>query len=560
MRWEYLREAPERPPALDHVLAAYALLAYCAILLFDACPGAVTLWSSRALQASAYAGGVGALAVQDSDELSYIRFVAVFALVRLGLVIAHDGDVAITLGLNLVYFVISAVLCPYEGIQALELCGSVLVVAVTIMYGHSRRATLEGRASQKMADLMGDLVSTITDAVVHLSSDLEITLPTPQLQVMLLRSSKNALMGTNFLELLGDGDAEEVEHLERFLMREEGAANLMHTNLKDAYNTTVRVQLFHAHGPGLDGETMHVMAIQENTEMGRTPPPPNLHFAGSESPRVATIVEGKKSHASSSGATVQLEGSDSTVVWIDHRSDGFPIIKCSPGFTALCGPSPGGTKFLEWVQNKEKLLDQFPLASGDDGPSGVQHARLGPVTLELTPPQMPPGVKKVRVDVQVRLVQEGGKDMAMLTFGEIRWKKNQSSSKQVSFSGDDDRSSTVTFIMYADNRWEISALHQQGQFTDIGLEVGRNFLDYLKERKALTHQISGKLLFPAEANLAKFIKTFKPKWIGSFAMRQPGDPTSAWHDISVEVTDFAMSTAGPYLCCTALLRSQELAV
>jgi len=45
--------------------------------------------------------------------------------------------------------------------------------------------------------------------------------------------------------------------------------------------------------------------------------------------------------------------------WVDARSDGFPIHKCSFGFTLLCGPSQPGVKFLDIVGSALEFNEWF---------------------------------------------------------------------------------------------------------------------------------------------------------------------------------------------------------
>merc|ERR1712194_936759 len=105
-------------------------------------------------------------------------------------------------------------------------------------------ARLEAKASRNFESIADGLLSSMCDAVVHLSKDLELSKPCEHLAALLLRSSSDMRVGFPFPNLVLD--TMEKDRLSHFLSRPMSETYSICVSFRDAWGMQVKLELFHA--------------------------------------------------------------------------------------------------------------------------------------------------------------------------------------------------------------------------------------------------------------------------------------------------------------------------
>jgi len=190
---------------------------------------------------------------------------------RLAVSIVHCRP-RVTLMLGLMYVAgVSPVYEPADTRQ--ELIVSLLMFAVTASVRKSRDAEflamLEAKTSRNVESIAGGLLSSVCDAVVHMSQDLRFSKPATHLATLLLRSPTTMGVGVSFADLAFD--ASEKDRLTAFLERPMSDTSTVHVSLRDSWGKPVKCQLFHAQGFDIDDRPIHVVGVTEEAEQFRAP-------------------------------------------------------------------------------------------------------------------------------------------------------------------------------------------------------------------------------------------------------------------------------------------------
>lgn len=292
---------------------------------------------------------------------------------------------------------------------------SLLIFTATFIYQRARDAeilaTLEAKTSRNYETTADGLLSSMCDAVVHLSKDLQLSKPSTHLAALLLRSPNTINAGVHFVDLaFNDG---EKDRLVQFLERSIGDAATTHMSLKDSWGMAVRVQLFHARGIGTHDEVTHVLGVREDSEGPRAPPESELRDSPAIPPRgtFETISEDRSSLSGSSSSARMVDIPRAGMgLYIDPDTYGLRILQCTTEFKQISGPECEGKYLLKWVINTSdfmdwadetynKLSDAYESCDGDVD----EEPEVQPFRIRLQLPHMGPRVTEVSASAHMVL-------------------------------------------------------------------------------------------------------------------------------------------------------------
>jgi len=367
------------------------------------------------------------LAVTAEDKIAFLKASPVRICERLAVSIVHCRP-RVTLMLGLMYVAgVSPVYEPADTRQ--ELIVSLLVFAITASVRKSRDAeflaVLEAKTSRSVESIAGGLLSSVCDAVVHMSRDFQFSKPAAHLATLLLRSPTTMGVGVSFVDLAAD--ASEKDRLTAFLERPMSDTSTVHVSLKDSWGMTVKFQLFHAHGIDIDDEPIHIVGLKEDSEELRAPPegklrdsqviPPCSLLAGISEDSISV------SGSSSSGVLIGTECGGMTV-HINPEGHGLPILQCSAEFLSLSGPLCEGAGLLQWVVNRDAFMEWAEGAynnSMDNHEFGDsahdEELCVAPFNVRLVLPHMGYRVREISANVLLKLdvAEDGGSDVTPST-------------------------------------------------------------------------------------------------------------------------------------------------
>ncbi|CAK0859012.1 unnamed protein product [Prorocentrum cordatum] len=351
------------------------------------------------------------LAVTAEDNIAFLKASPVRICERIAVSVVHCKP-RLTLGLGLVY--VAAVSPVYEPADTRqELIVSLLMFAVTASVRKSRDAEflamLEAKTSRNVESIAGGLLSSVCDAVVHMSQDLLFSKPAAHLATLLLRSPTTMGVGVSFIDLAFD--ASEKDRLITFLKRPMSDASTVHASLKDSWGMPVKFQLFHAQGIDIDDEPIHIVGVKEDSDFLRAPPESEL--------RDRPVVSRSDAFAGISEDSISLSGTFSSGVLIGTHSagmtvhinpdvDGLPILHCSAEFLNLSGPICEGAGLLQWVVNKRSFMKWAMVAYNNI---------MDTFNIRLNLPHMGLAVREISANAFLRLdvAEDGGNDVAPST-------------------------------------------------------------------------------------------------------------------------------------------------
>mmetsp|Transcript_44273 Transcript_44273/g.102273 ORF Transcript_44273/g.102273 Transcript_44273/m.102273 type:complete len:603 (+) Transcript_44273:85-1893(+) len=364
-------------------------------VLFYSWPSCVNIYSLRLAYLCLMSAGLFLalmMAMFDTDELSAHDlgglpggaplYVLINHLMRLCMgVFVQDGIFCLTchaafLPLTCCIYVMSgrAEWALFEVFLASMSCSVAISFAVTAR--HAVCATLNAETSRAFEVATETLLSSICDAVVHLSGDLDLTNDCPRLSALLLKQV--SCKASNFCDLLYHEEDKAV--LRQFLLQRDDAAagdmlaRTMHTTFRDALGVPVHVQLFHTTCRGGDSATIHIVGVRDIGGERYAPEEP-LHAAILDanievSSRAAAsrsalccideLSASLPSEPSLAGDSEGLETSaekENASVWISALDSKLTMIKWTPEFLCIIGPSAlsSATSLLELVPEEERL-------------------------------------------------------------------------------------------------------------------------------------------------------------------------------------------------------------
>jgi len=358
-----------------------------------------------------YYSALVVVAITANDSAAFVEAASIRIFLRFILGVA-DAKPRLTLLLGIVYVAAT----PWYSTQ--EVFTSFFIFAATTIVTRSRDAeflaTLQAKSSQNIESAARGLLSSVCDAVVRLSKDLQILEQSRHLASLLLRSPNDMSVGVSFADLAFD--ASETERLIRFLERPISDACTLHVSFMDAWGMPVKFQLFHAWGVDTDNEPIHMVGVKDDSEEPRAPPEGVLResfVARSSKPRELDIIpEDAVSVSGSSSSSGLLTDTPCTgmFVYLDPEAAGLRVLQGSPEFLSLSGPVCEGAELLKWVINDADFLNWLQGAHRNltaahkqsEGQNDIElESHTFPVRLKL--PHMGSGVRQVRANARLRL-------------------------------------------------------------------------------------------------------------------------------------------------------------
>lgn len=276
-------------------------------------------------------------------------------------------------------------------------------------------AILEAKTSRNFEHAADILLACMCDAVVHLSSDFEVRMPSLKLAGLLLKQDAKGMHGTNFLDFVHSPS--ERERLCDLMNRPCEIAGTFNLHLKDTYCRHVPVQIFHTRCFDQDDQLIHILGVRDIGEEERMPvreeadrlalgkptleedrmtvreesdrpaAPENLFF--SNDVRQETITEGSSYSGSSSiGSLVLDDPSNNVAVWIDVGTPDYRIVKSTAGFVRL-NMCARGSGLLQVIADKSVFrravceFANFMSECGDERKGRPTHCPHSSIHVEL---------------------------------------------------------------------------------------------------------------------------------------------------------------------------------
>jgi len=304
--------------------------------------------------------------------------------------------------------VLSLVLGAYDPLFWLHVLVAVLIILCTVLLElrewAEMKALLEASSLRRFESAAESLLYGMCDAVVHLSSSLEIMDASPKLAGLLLQT--RSMEGVNFVELLEEGnEPDEPNHRSKFLefinRPPDAIAGTKYVAMRDSHNTRVPVQVFHAvcWDQALVEGHVHILGIRDIGEEEKLNTPAQRDCESSlcrshPLPSVRNRPSKDSSDSEDTSAEMHSQSSISTVsadlevsVWIKIDSVQLEILTCTSGFASLVGPgnAKAGNSFLNLVNRADHLQVEKGLQryvskywNGEDGQCELQfHLRSG---------------------------------------------------------------------------------------------------------------------------------------------------------------------------------------
>eukprot|EP00927_Polykrikos_kofoidii_P009850 TRINITY_DN14130_c0_g1_i1.p1 TRINITY_DN14130_c0_g1~~TRINITY_DN14130_c0_g1_i1.p1 ORF type:complete len:666 (-),score=114.44 TRINITY_DN14130_c0_g1_i1:45-1943(-) len=302
-----------------------------------------------------------------------------------------------------------------------EFIASVCIIFSAWLLEHRTRreakATLEASVSAQAEVGIEQLLSAMSDAVLRLDNKLRIMNGSPQLAGLLFRGGgRNMLEGCSFIDLVAEEDRERVIHClapctvqdmissgcdcQAQAQAEEEqihVAPTLHMSLLDGHNGPVPVQMFFVPFRNVVFEHCYLLGIRELLDFERLPPAPsegdvNNALAGPHTIFYESIRAVDSDVPSLLSGDIERMLSEGICIWFFAAS--FQILRASPGFSALCGPSSVEVPFVRWVpvdqMKRFKEFVQTVVNKEYNAEEDSEEESSGPVrgTIQFQPPGM----------------------------------------------------------------------------------------------------------------------------------------------------------------------------
>merc|ERR1719362_858523 len=280
-----------------------------------------------------------------------------------------------------------------------------------------------------------------------MGSDCIIRHPCPKLEVLLLRRrTQSALQGTPFRDLVDSGERDRFDHFMASMTSvtktlpaddvtdQDDFACTFHFHMKDASGTKVPVQMFHGSCLDINDQICHVVGIREDQETPARMEAAELRTSvdGGLSPLMEHVAMPTSEAESDTSSLSASEPAAEVAVWIDTATTGYIVTRCTPGFSALCGPSAEGIQLLLWMNSTEREQFRAWVEHGFnkfyyDGGRDIEKPSM---EITLTPPHLKRFKISVKVTVEVAGIEVFGDDeqdegseqiVVQLTFSGLSW-------------------------------------------------------------------------------------------------------------------------------------------
>eukprot|EP00927_Polykrikos_kofoidii_P084749 TRINITY_DN9023_c0_g1_i2.p1 TRINITY_DN9023_c0_g1~~TRINITY_DN9023_c0_g1_i2.p1 ORF type:complete len:631 (-),score=84.56 TRINITY_DN9023_c0_g1_i2:30-1922(-) len=266
-----------------------------------------------------------------------------------------------------------------------EIITSVFVILLAWLLEHlarnEARATFEASMSAQAKVKTEQLLSAMSDAVLRLDSHFRIQNGSTQLAGLLFRrNGRNEIGGCSFIDLVAeedrdrvicclspapaqdvvtvDADGNPVEDQQSTAHEAEiHVAPTLHLSLLDGHNGPVPVQMFFVQFQNLVDECCYLLGIRGLLDVERLPPAP-LDGSVHTSPTPIHTVFHESVPSVDSDVPSLLSGDLESMLEVQNclwfSAVTFLILRASPSFSALCGPSSVEVPFIDWVPADQK--------------------------------------------------------------------------------------------------------------------------------------------------------------------------------------------------------------
>jgi len=365
------------------------------------------------------------------DEKHYIHYVGSQRLVLMFLL----GNLKFSFAVNVAYticnFTIYFLNFGFDNYHHVYEFLSLLLLLLMAWIFHTwayaeARATLEAKNLRRSEATMHRLLSAMCDAVVHLGPDYLIRYPAPQLEVLLLKSRTRAsLQGTLLTDLFVDES--ERDRFHHFLLSsqthgpigpgqeltadhavdsapavQENPACTFHSHMRDASDTKVSVQIFHGSYLDIDEQVCHVVGIREDTETASRlhvlEPRASADGGGGLSPLLEHYAMPMKEAETDGSSLSASEAAGEAAVWVDTSTPMYKVVRCTAGFSELCGPWTEGIELLKWIKGKEQCR-MFQVWAEECFNSHMHDGRLDEDTCKIAMKLSPPHFRRCKLQV-----------------------------------------------------------------------------------------------------------------------------------------------------------------
>jgi hypothetical protein len=221
------------------------------------------------------------------------------------------------------------------------------------------------------------ILERLCDVLLELDSDFSICESSPRLAALLFHPSPLDLKARDFCNLI----ASKEDRL-RFVnaMREDSPiSSMVQLNLRDCQGREFGVYLHHARTFGIVTEKYgYLVALVEIQE--RAPPDASAEMSFTH---VDTPASREVDHSESEASLpLVAEASKNIAAWIDAKSPGLEIAKCSAGFTVF-GPIVSECRFVEMIANPQTFMKWMKLGIATKLTAETNPVSFDPIRLKI---------------------------------------------------------------------------------------------------------------------------------------------------------------------------------
>jgi len=230
----------------------------------------------------------------------------------------------------------------------------------------SIRNEVEASSSKTFEKAAEALLSSMCDAVIHMSSEMCILKDSPRLCALLLQS-RTTSVSLNFCDFISSDDDREKFRL--FIRRppDEAMAETIHISLCDSNSTVVPVQIFHTQCVDLHDQVVHLVGIldagwqtyQQQPQCGDTSPDfGSLRVRDRDEVPVVHAISEHSLCSSTLSLNLDTTAADNDVkVWVSTSDSAFDMVKWTPSFLSFIGRSalPAPASFTSFVVHRDDV-------------------------------------------------------------------------------------------------------------------------------------------------------------------------------------------------------------
>eukprot|EP00928_Gymnodinium_smaydae_P015052 TRINITY_DN1551_c0_g2_i1.p1 TRINITY_DN1551_c0_g2~~TRINITY_DN1551_c0_g2_i1.p1 ORF type:complete len:567 (-),score=45.70 TRINITY_DN1551_c0_g2_i1:209-1909(-) len=298
-------------------------------------------------------------------------------------------------------------------------------------------ATVALRDSQGVESVTTSLLSATCDAVVSLDSSNSVCSPCPSLEVLLLRQpARPGFLGYPFIELIADSDRHKFQDGVRKSSASACRAVTVYVHLLDGQGIRINCRLLISSFKDMDGSTICFVGV---FDLGAHEPANNVVYplkqqllgrhSSSRSSASNESFGNDQSKSSDSIAERPLElaslgeSAEDVMVWFDPFTRDHSVLRCTAGFSVLCGPCSTSSSLKVLLKNHDAFKVAFQTYANRYYGSNERNLRrvcIGEVVL------LPRSAQHDNVEYQgscTLIFDEGSQDTACASFHDLKEKR-----------------------------------------------------------------------------------------------------------------------------------------